>query len=88
MLEQAESRVHRQGQTKDVQIKFLYAKSTADKYLWRMILVKQDVLKEIGLDNDDLNEDFFALNHLDGQSEEDSEDTDEEIVNPKILVSF
>ncbi|XP_014210955.1 SWI/SNF-related matrix-associated actin-dependent regulator of chromatin subfamily A-like protein 1 [Copidosoma floridanum] len=50
ILNQAEDRVHRIGQTSNVVIRYLLAKETVDDYLWPAILRKVDILSEFGLD--------------------------------------
>ncbi|XP_052004025.1 SWI/SNF-related matrix-associated actin-dependent regulator of chromatin subfamily A-like protein 1 [Xyrauchen texanus] len=49
VLIQAEDRVHRIGQTSNVNIHYLVAKGTADDYLWPMIQEKMNVLEQVGL---------------------------------------
>ncbi|XP_016906021.1 SWI/SNF-related matrix-associated actin-dependent regulator of chromatin subfamily A-like protein 1 [Apis cerana] len=59
ILCQAEDRVHRIGQYKNVIIQYLIAKHTADDYLWPLIQKKMNVLNEVGLDQD------FSLKDID-----------------------
>ncbi|XP_031368111.1 SWI/SNF-related matrix-associated actin-dependent regulator of chromatin subfamily A-like protein 1 isoform X2 [Apis dorsata] len=59
ILCQAEDRVHRIGQYKNVVIQYLVAKHTADDYLWPLIQKKMNVLNEVGLDQD------FSLKDID-----------------------
>ncbi|XP_011493885.1 PREDICTED: SWI/SNF-related matrix-associated actin-dependent regulator of chromatin subfamily A-like protein 1 [Ceratosolen solmsi marchali] len=57
ILAQAEDRVHRIGQTSNVVIRYLLAKSTADDHMWPAIQKKINVLNDVGLDqNFDLHE--------------------------------
>ncbi|XP_007577659.1 SWI/SNF-related matrix-associated actin-dependent regulator of chromatin subfamily A-like protein 1 isoform X2 [Poecilia formosa] len=65
VLIQAEDRVHRIGQTSNVDIHYLVAKGTADDHLWPMIQAKMNVLKEVGLSESNLldkaeNESFHS----------------------------
>uniref|UniRef100_A0A8C7KUM5 SWI/SNF-related matrix-associated actin-dependent regulator of chromatin subfamily A-like protein 1 n=1 Tax=Oncorhynchus kisutch TaxID=8019 RepID=A0A8C7KUM5_ONCKI len=53
---QAEDRVHRIGQTSNVDIHYLVAKGTADDYLWPMIQEKMHVLEQVGLSESNLSE--------------------------------
>ncbi|XP_041724689.2 SWI/SNF-related matrix-associated actin-dependent regulator of chromatin subfamily A-like protein 1 isoform X2 [Coregonus clupeaformis] len=53
---QAEDRVHRIGQTSNVDIHYLVAKGTADDYLWPMIQEKMNVLEQVGLSESNLLE--------------------------------
>lgn len=46
---QAESRAHRIGQEKDVQITFLVAPGTADDIMWKKLQTKQENLNKLGL---------------------------------------
>ncbi|XP_076626647.1 SWI/SNF-related matrix-associated actin-dependent regulator of chromatin subfamily A-like protein 1 [Colletes latitarsis] len=50
ILCQAEDRVHRIGQDKNVVIRYLVAKQTVDDYLWPLLQKKINVLNEAGLD--------------------------------------
>ncbi|KAF3426474.1 hypothetical protein E2986_04604 [Frieseomelitta varia] len=59
ILCQAEDRVHRIGQDKDVIIQYLIAKQTADDYLWPLIQKKMNVLNKVGFDQD------FSLKDID-----------------------
>ncbi|KAK1133916.1 hypothetical protein K0M31_011702 [Melipona bicolor] len=59
ILCQAENRVHRIGQDKDVTIQYLIAKRTADDYLWPLIQKKLNVLNDVGFDQD------FSLKDID-----------------------
>uniref|UniRef100_A0A8C7TRL3 SWI/SNF-related matrix-associated actin-dependent regulator of chromatin subfamily A-like protein 1 n=1 Tax=Oncorhynchus mykiss TaxID=8022 RepID=A0A8C7TRL3_ONCMY len=56
ILIQAEDRVHRIGQTSNVDIHYLVAKGTADDYLWPMIQEKMHVLEKVGLSESNLSE--------------------------------
>ncbi|XP_041925990.1 SWI/SNF-related matrix-associated actin-dependent regulator of chromatin subfamily A-like protein 1 [Alosa sapidissima] len=49
VLVQAEDRVHRIGQTSNVDIHYLVAKGTADDHLWPMIQEKMNILEQVGL---------------------------------------
>ncbi|XP_046902966.1 SWI/SNF-related matrix-associated actin-dependent regulator of chromatin subfamily A-like protein 1 isoform X2 [Hypomesus transpacificus] len=60
VLIQAEDRVHRIGQTSNVDIHYLVAKGTADDYLWPMIQEKMKILEQVGLSESNLSEN--ALN--------------------------
>jgi SWI/SNF-related matrix-associated actin-dependent regulator 1 of chromatin subfamily A len=55
-LAQAESRAHRIGQDKDVMIRYLLAKGTADDVIWQLLNKKQNILSKVGLFNDDLGD--------------------------------
>ncbi|XP_047227162.1 SWI/SNF-related matrix-associated actin-dependent regulator of chromatin subfamily A-like protein 1 [Girardinichthys multiradiatus] len=54
VLIQAEDRVHRIGQTNNVNIHYLVAKGTADDHLWPMIQAKMNVLEKVGLSESNL----------------------------------
>uniref|UniRef100_A0A9J7Z0H7 SWI/SNF-related matrix-associated actin-dependent regulator of chromatin subfamily A-like protein 1 n=1 Tax=Cyprinus carpio carpio TaxID=630221 RepID=A0A9J7Z0H7_CYPCA len=56
VLIQAEDRVHRIGQTSNVDIHYLVAKGTADDYLWPMIQEKMNVLEQVGLSESNISE--------------------------------
>ncbi|KAG7464161.1 hypothetical protein MATL_G00184420 [Megalops atlanticus] len=56
VLIQAEDRVHRIGQTSNVDIHYLVAKGTADDYLWPLIQEKMNVLEQAGLSESNLSE--------------------------------
>ncbi|KAK7169549.1 hypothetical protein R3I93_005506 [Phoxinus phoxinus] len=56
VLIQAEDRVHRIGQTSNVDIHYLVAKGTADDYLWPMIQNKMSVLEQVGLSESNISE--------------------------------
>ncbi|KAK9968980.1 hypothetical protein ABG768_027197 [Culter alburnus] len=56
VLIQAEDRVHRIGQTSNVDIHYLVAKGTADDYLWPMIQDKMNVLEQVGLSESNISE--------------------------------
>ncbi|KAJ8282334.1 hypothetical protein COCON_G00048530 [Conger conger] len=56
VLIQAEDRVHRIGQTSNVDVHYLVAKGTADDYLWPMIQGKMNVLEQAGLSESNLSE--------------------------------
>ncbi|KAM4608367.1 SWI/SNF-related matrix-associated actin-dependent regulator of chromatin subfamily A-like protein 1 [Polymixia lowei] len=56
ILTQAEDRVHRIGQTSNVDIHYLVAKGTADDYLWPMIQEKMNVLEQVGLSESNLSD--------------------------------
>uniref|UniRef100_A0A7N6F750 SWI/SNF-related matrix-associated actin-dependent regulator of chromatin subfamily A-like protein 1 n=1 Tax=Anabas testudineus TaxID=64144 RepID=A0A7N6F750_ANATE len=60
VLIQAEDRVHRIGQTNNVNIHYLVAKGTADDHLWPMIQEKMNVLEQVGLSESNLSDN--ALN--------------------------
>ncbi|KAM9850478.1 SWI/SNF-related matrix-associated actin-dependent regulator of chromatin subfamily A-like protein 1 [Aulostomus maculatus] len=55
VLIQAEDRVHRIGQTSNVNIHYLVAKGTADDHLWPMIQEKMKVLEQVGLSESNLS---------------------------------
>ncbi|KAM9805139.1 SWI/SNF-related matrix-associated actin-dependent regulator of chromatin subfamily A-like protein 1 [Neosynchiropus ocellatus] len=55
VLIQAEDRVHRIGQTSNVNIHYLVAKGTADDHLWPMIQEKMNVLQQVGLSESNLS---------------------------------
>ncbi|KAG7502720.1 SWI SNF-related matrix-associated actin-dependent regulator of chromatin subfamily A 1 [Solea senegalensis] len=56
VLIQAEDRVHRIGQTNNVNIHYLVAKGTADDHLWPMIQQKMNVLEQVGLSESNLSD--------------------------------
>ncbi|XP_059199416.1 SWI/SNF-related matrix-associated actin-dependent regulator of chromatin subfamily A-like protein 1 [Centropristis striata] len=56
VLLQAEDRVHRIGQTSNVNIHYLVAKGTADDHLWPMIQEKMNVLEQVGLSESNLSD--------------------------------
>ncbi|KAM9344111.1 SWI/SNF-related matrix-associated actin-dependent regulator of chromatin subfamily A-like protein 1 [Pholidichthys leucotaenia] len=56
VLIQAEDRVHRIGQTSNVNIHYLVAKGTADDHLWPMIQGKMNVLEQVGLSESNLSD--------------------------------
>ncbi|KAK1902864.1 SWI/SNF-related matrix-associated actin-dependent regulator of chromatin subfamily A-like [Dissostichus eleginoides] len=56
VLVQAEDRVHRIGQTSNVNIHYLVAKGTADDHLWPMIQQKMNVLEQVGLSESNLSD--------------------------------
>ncbi|KAM4562016.1 SWI/SNF-related matrix-associated actin-dependent regulator of chromatin subfamily A-like protein 1 isoform 1-T1 [Fundulus diaphanus] len=56
VLIQAEDRVHRIGQTSNVNIHYLVAKGTADDHLWPMIQAKMNVLEKVGLCESNLSD--------------------------------
>ncbi|KAK0149509.1 SWI/SNF-related matrix-associated actin-dependent regulator of chromatin subfamily A-like protein 1 [Merluccius polli] len=56
VLIQAEDRVHRIGQTSNVDIHYLVAKGTADDHLWPMIQEKMNVLEQVGLSESNLSD--------------------------------
>ncbi|XP_042351287.1 LOW QUALITY PROTEIN: SWI/SNF-related matrix-associated actin-dependent regulator of chromatin subfamily A-like protein 1 [Plectropomus leopardus] len=56
ILIQAEDRVHRIGQTNNVNIHYLVAKGTADDHLWPMIQEKMNVLEQVGLSESNLSD--------------------------------
>ncbi|KAL2081024.1 hypothetical protein ACEWY4_022877 [Coilia grayii] len=56
VLIQAEDRVHRIGQTSNVDIHYLVAKGTADDHLWPMIQEKMNVLEQVGLSEANLSD--------------------------------
>ncbi|XP_014478988.1 PREDICTED: SWI/SNF-related matrix-associated actin-dependent regulator of chromatin subfamily A-like protein 1 [Dinoponera quadriceps] len=49
---QAEDRVHRIGQNKDVIIQYLVANNTADDHIWPLLKKKLNVLNAVGLEQD------------------------------------
>ncbi|XP_031714375.1 SWI/SNF-related matrix-associated actin-dependent regulator of chromatin subfamily A-like protein 1 [Anarrhichthys ocellatus] len=53
---QAEDRVHRIGQTSNVNIHYLVAKGTADDHLWPMIQEKMNILEQVGLSESNLSD--------------------------------
>ncbi|XP_054642861.1 SWI/SNF-related matrix-associated actin-dependent regulator of chromatin subfamily A-like protein 1 isoform X2 [Dunckerocampus dactyliophorus] len=55
VLIQAEDRVHRIGQTNNVNVHYLVAKGTADDHLWPMIQAKMEVLEQVGLSESNLS---------------------------------
>nr|XP_057937596.1 SWI/SNF-related matrix-associated actin-dependent regulator of chromatin subfamily A-like protein 1 isoform X2 [Doryrhamphus excisus] len=55
VLIQAEDRVHRIGQTNNVNIHYLVATGTADDHLWPMIEAKMKVLEQVGLSESNLS---------------------------------
>ncbi|XP_042565675.1 LOW QUALITY PROTEIN: SWI/SNF-related matrix-associated actin-dependent regulator of chromatin subfamily A-like protein 1 [Clupea harengus] len=56
VLIQAEDRVHRIGQTSNVDIHYLVAKGTADDHLWPMIQEKMKILEQVGLSEANLSD--------------------------------
>ncbi|XP_068428512.1 SWI/SNF-related matrix-associated actin-dependent regulator of chromatin subfamily A-like protein 1 isoform X2 [Clinocottus analis] len=56
ILVQAEDRVHRIGQTSNVNIHYLVAKGTADDHLWPMIQEKMNILEQVGLSESNLSD--------------------------------
>lgn len=56
VLIQAEDRVHRIGQTCNVNVHYLVAKGTADDHLWPLIQEKMNVLEQVGLSESNLSE--------------------------------
>ncbi|KAG2458982.1 SMAL1 protein, partial [Polypterus senegalus] len=56
VLIQAEDRVHRIGQTSNVNIHYLVAKGTADDYLWPMIQEKMKILEQAGLSESNISD--------------------------------
>ncbi|KAL1267382.1 hypothetical protein QQF64_032745 [Cirrhinus molitorella] len=56
VLIQAEDRVHRIGQTSNVDVHYLVAKGTADDHLWPMIQEKMNVLEQVGLSESNISE--------------------------------
>ncbi|XP_047457796.1 SWI/SNF-related matrix-associated actin-dependent regulator of chromatin subfamily A-like protein 1 [Mugil cephalus] len=56
VLIQAEDRVHRIGQTRNVNIHYLVAKATADDHLWPIIQEKMNVLEQVGLSESNLSD--------------------------------
>ncbi|XP_073330421.1 SWI/SNF-related matrix-associated actin-dependent regulator of chromatin subfamily A-like protein 1 [Pagrus major] len=56
VLIQAEDRVHRIGQTSNVNIHYLVAKGSADDHLWPMIQEKMNVLEQVGLSESNLSD--------------------------------
>ena len=49
----AESRAHRMGQTSKVVCRYLFAESTADPHIWKLLKEKQKTLKKAGLCTED-----------------------------------
>ncbi|KAJ0005687.1 hypothetical protein NQD34_015581 [Periophthalmus magnuspinnatus] len=60
VLIQAEDRVHRIGQTCNVNIHYLVAKGTADDHLWPLIQEKMNVLEQVGLSESNLSENAIS----------------------------
>lgn len=56
VLLQAEDRVHRIGQTSNVNIHYMVAKGTADDHLWLLIQRKMNVLEQVGLSESNLSD--------------------------------
>uniref|UniRef100_A0A1A7YWU4 SWI/SNF-related matrix-associated actin-dependent regulator of chromatin subfamily A-like protein 1 n=1 Tax=Iconisemion striatum TaxID=60296 RepID=A0A1A7YWU4_9TELE len=56
VLVQAEDRVHRIGQTSNVDVHYLVAIGTADDHLWPMIQAKMNVLEQVGLSESNLSD--------------------------------
>lgn len=56
VLIQAEDRVHRIGQTSNVNIHYLVAKGSADDHLWPMIQAKMNILEQVGLSESNLSD--------------------------------
>uniref|UniRef100_A0A3Q3K5K4 SWI/SNF-related matrix-associated actin-dependent regulator of chromatin subfamily A-like protein 1 n=1 Tax=Monopterus albus TaxID=43700 RepID=A0A3Q3K5K4_MONAL len=56
VLLQAEDRVHRIGQTSNVNIHYIVAKGTADDHLWLLIQRKMNVLEQVGLSESNLSD--------------------------------
>ncbi|XP_068186200.1 SWI/SNF-related matrix-associated actin-dependent regulator of chromatin subfamily A-like protein 1 [Antennarius striatus] len=56
VLIQAEDRVHRIGQTSNVNIHYLVAKGSADDHLWPMIQEKMNILEQVGLSESNLSD--------------------------------
>ncbi|XP_054471229.1 SWI/SNF-related matrix-associated actin-dependent regulator of chromatin subfamily A-like protein 1 isoform X2 [Anoplopoma fimbria] len=56
VLVQAEDRVHRIGQTSNVNIHYLVAKGTADDHLWPMLQEKMNILEKVGLSESNLSD--------------------------------
>ncbi|CAG09296.1 unnamed protein product, partial [Tetraodon nigroviridis] len=56
VLIQAEDRVHRIGQTNNVNIHYLVAKGSADDHLWPLIQEKMNVLEQVGLSESNLSD--------------------------------
>ncbi|XP_029314570.1 SWI/SNF-related matrix-associated actin-dependent regulator of chromatin subfamily A-like protein 1 isoform X2 [Cottoperca gobio] len=56
ILVQAEDRVHRIGQTSNVNIHYLVARGTSDDHLWPMIQEKMSVLEQVGLSESNLSD--------------------------------
>lgn len=56
-LLQAEDRIHRIGQTAEVDIHYLLAKNTVDERVWPHILKKMTVLESLGIGNEDFEYD-------------------------------
>ncbi|XP_061696706.1 SWI/SNF-related matrix-associated actin-dependent regulator of chromatin subfamily A-like protein 1 [Syngnathoides biaculeatus] len=65
VLIQAEDRVHRIGQTNNVNVHYLVARGTADDHLWPMIQGKMQVLEKVGLSESNLSADAVTAHfHL------------------------
>uniref|UniRef100_A0A336K7I3 CSON003224 protein n=1 Tax=Culicoides sonorensis TaxID=179676 RepID=A0A336K7I3_CULSO len=75
-MEQAESRVHRMGQTDDVTVKYLVAKGTADDNLWQMIVNKQQVLNAVGLIESDIAAASYSSYHPPENMADDENDSE------------
>ncbi|TNN03096.1 hypothetical protein fugu_000125 [Takifugu bimaculatus] len=56
VLIQAEDRVHRIGQTNNVNVHYLVAKGSADDHLWPLIQEKMNVLEQVGLSESNLSD--------------------------------
>lgn len=63
----AEDRVHRIGQTRDVKIYYLVAKTTIDDMLWPLISKKLEILNKAGLSKDNFDEATTALTSLEAE---------------------
>ena len=74
-LLQAESRVHRFGNTHQINIKYLLANKTVDKYVWKMLKKKEMVLTDVGIYDQHLAEE---ANFIDSESSSESSLSDEE----------
>ncbi|XP_066137619.1 SWI/SNF-related matrix-associated actin-dependent regulator of chromatin subfamily A-like protein 1 isoform X2 [Euwallacea fornicatus] len=55
ILDQAEARVHRIGQEKDVLIQYLLADGTVDDFIWTLLQKKQRILQDMGLTKESLS---------------------------------
>lgn len=54
-LLQAEDRIHRIGQTNDIEIHYLLGKGSVDEHVWPYILKKLTVLESLGIGNEDFD---------------------------------
>uniref|UniRef100_A0AAV2JCX5 SWI/SNF-related matrix-associated actin-dependent regulator of chromatin subfamily A-like protein 1 n=1 Tax=Knipowitschia caucasica TaxID=637954 RepID=A0AAV2JCX5_KNICA len=82
-LIQAEDRVHRIGQTNDVNIHYLVAQDTADDHMWDLIQKKIEVLKKVGLCDGDFLKDAIETSF----TEEDLQESEELSQNTEVCQS-